>query len=69
MHLVSAEAKRKRKDEMGVRKNNPEMEVTEIIKTKVSRLCPLLSHSRGFLSRLWIFKSIYIYIFIYSTMA
>ncbi len=30
----------------------PEVEVTEIILTKVSRLCHLSSHSRGFLSRL-----------------
>jgi hypothetical protein len=34
------------------------MEVTEIILTKVSRLCKLLNHSRGFLCRLKIFKSI-----------
>jgi hypothetical protein len=30
----------------------PEMEVTEIIWAKVSRLCQLSSHSPGFLSRL-----------------
>jgi hypothetical protein len=35
-----------------------EMEVTEIILTKVSRLCQLSSHSRRFLARLQIFKSI-----------
>jgi hypothetical protein len=34
------------------------MEVTEIILAKVSRLCQLSSHSRGFLSRIWIFKNI-----------
>ncbi len=33
-------------------KPSPEMEVTEIILAKVSRLCQLSSHSRGFLSRL-----------------
>ncbi len=38
--------------------STPEMEVTEIILAKVSRLCQLSSHSRGILSRLWIFKSI-----------
>jgi hypothetical protein len=38
---------------------SPEMEVTEIVLAKVSRLCQLLSHSRGFLSRLQIFKSIW----------
>ncbi len=31
---------------------SPEMEVTEIILAKVSRLCQLLSHRGGFLSRL-----------------
>ena len=36
----------------------PEMEITEIILAKVSRLCQLSSHRRGFLSRLKIFKSI-----------
>jgi hypothetical protein len=36
----------------------PEMEVTEKILAKVSRLCHLSSHSRGFLSSLQIFKSI-----------
>jgi hypothetical protein len=35
----------------------PEMEVPEIILTKISRLCQL-SSQRGFLSRLQIFKSI-----------
>jgi hypothetical protein len=40
------------------RQVTPEMEVTEIILAKVSRLCQLSSHSRGFLSRLQIFKSI-----------
>ncbi len=34
----------------------PEMEVTEIILAKISRLCQLSSHSRGFLSRLYIFN-------------
>jgi hypothetical protein len=34
-----------------------EMVVTEIILAKVSRLCRLPSHSRGFLSRQLIFKS------------
>jgi hypothetical protein len=35
----------------------PEIEVKEIILAKVSRLCQLSSHSRGFLSRVLIFKS------------
>jgi hypothetical protein len=35
-----------------------EMEVTEIILAQASRLCQLSRHSRGVLSRLWIFKSI-----------
>jgi len=34
--------------------DSPEMEVTEIILAKVSRLCQLSSHSHGFLSSLWI---------------
>jgi hypothetical protein len=34
------------------------MKVTEIILAKVWRLCQLWSHSRGFLSRVKIFKSI-----------
>ncbi len=36
----------------------PELEITEIMLAKVSRLCQLSSHSRGFLSRLQIFKYI-----------
>jgi hypothetical protein len=36
----------------------PEIKVTEIILAKVSRLCQLSSHSRGFFSRLQIFRSI-----------
>ncbi len=35
-----------------------EMEVTEMILAKVSRLCQLSIHCRGFLSKLQIFKSI-----------
>ncbi len=36
-------------------KLKPEMEITGIILAKISRLCQLSSHSRGSLSRLWIF--------------
>jgi hypothetical protein len=49
---------------MGVRVlRTTEMEV-EIILAKVLRLCQLLSHSRGFLFRLQIFKSIWLSLWI-----
>jgi hypothetical protein len=35
---------------------DPEVEATEIIFVKLSRLCQLSSHSRGFLARPLIFK-------------
>ncbi len=38
--------------QLSIRFSWPEMEVEEIILAKVSRLCQLLSHSRGFLSKL-----------------
>jgi hypothetical protein len=44
----------------GKKEKGAEMEITEIILAKVSRLCQLSNHSRGFLSRPRIFNSLWI---------